>query len=119
MSEPPDRKNVLPYEYKPPYRQGLAIGVNAVMGAIITIMLIGCGVFAAGFAAMTMQSNADSYAVLAVAGMIIVATTIFIASRFHRIPNKRGWAIGIYIGLGIGCLLLGLCGFAMDGLKHI
>jgi hypothetical protein len=42
-------------------------------------------------------------------GGALVASAIILAVRWQRVPDRRHRAMGIWIGIGITCLVEGLC----------
>ena len=55
---------------------------------------------------------------LLVGALLGVVVLVPLALRLRRNPRHRPWAAGIWIGLGIGLLLDGLCWAFMTSMEH-
>ncbi|CAN5575104.1 hypothetical protein BH10PLA1_BH10PLA1_15750 [soil metagenome] len=116
MSEDPDKPSVIPYA-KPP-AGSLPIGVQAFLGALVTLLVIALFVFVGGFVAMMITSDLWRAIALGVAAVIVSAIGLRKARNQRDYFNRRGWEIGIYIGLGLGALLWGWCGIFIYSFNH-
>ncbi len=111
MNEPPRDPSFL--SYATPERGRLPTGVQAFLGAVFTLVLIVGVVIVAGFLMAGANGKGMVKVILAVTGAIILMISLSIAIPLKQDPRRRGWAIGIYIGLGLGCLFWGYCGLLM------
>jgi hypothetical protein len=79
--------------------QGCAITCGAIMGAVFFGLLYGIT-----------GSGSTMYATIAIAaGIALVAGAVTLAVRVRRHPKRRGWAMGIWFGIGLAGLLEGIC----------
>jgi hypothetical protein len=117
-NEPPELdRNVLPYA--PRSTGGKSIGVQAFLGALVTLIIIVAIVVALGLFSLNMQNNIALFMMFGLAAVIILVVAVRAARTQHRYPDRRGWGIGIYIGLGLGALFWGYCGIGMYSLNHM
>lgn len=107
---PPDARppaGPTPLEYgKPP--SGLPFGWQAAIGALIASVSVTASAFVGVFVGMAGVVGAP--AVLAI-GFVLVAIML------RRRERTRGWAIGFFIGLGIGVLIQGACWVALSNMR--
>jgi len=113
----PDKPSVLPYS--PPPEGSLPIGVQALLGAILTLLSIAAVVFGAGMVAMVISNDVWRWIALGWAAAYISFKAFRVARNQRDYFNRRGWEIGIYIGLGLGALLWGWCGIFLHALNHM
>ena len=103
-----------PLEYASPSDDQLSSGrmlFQAVLACGLTCGLLMGSVFVLTFMAFIGSAGNSAIGVviaIAVAGLIL-AGAIRLAIRTRRDPMHRGWAMGIWIGIGLACLLEGLC----------
>jgi hypothetical protein len=117
---PPDPpQQPLPLSYgRPP---AISIAGQAVLGTLATTAaIVGMGfgaAFTVGMAASL--GNAGFFAMIAIVCVISVGAGVLLARRFRRNPSTRGWAIGIYIGMGLAALFWGSCGMILYSLSNV
>jgi hypothetical protein len=75
---------------------GCAITCGTLMGSAFALILFG-------------YANMGGVVLVLIGCAILLAMAIGIALRARRNPRRRGWAMGIWIGIGLACLLEGLC----------
>ena len=78
---------------------GLTCGV--LMGSVFVLVFV-------AYIGSAGHSASGAVVAIAVAGLIL-AGAIRLAIRTRRDPMRRGWAMGIWIGIGLAFLLEGLC----------
>ena len=115
MSEPP----------RPGYRTprdeegGGRLVIQALAGCVLT-----CGLVVGTVIAVLLMMAARSTEYDRVSWMIglticggVLGALILLSIWARRRPAQRGWAMGIWIGLGVACLIEGLCfaGFVRVG----
>ena len=117
--DPNPPHEVLPYRVPPP--MGLPVGVQALLGTIAT----GAGAVVSTIVfAFLIGMTSDSKPLCTVMTIVCVAVglgelvaVIRLAIRLRRTETKRGWAIGIWIGLGLYALFWGTCGLLLYNLE--
>ena len=101
-----------PLEYASPQSDRLSAGrmvLQAVIGCTLTCGLLVGAVFFGLLFGIT-GSGSTTYATIAIiAGVALLAGFVTLAIRARRDPNRRGWAMGIWIGIGLAALLEGIC----------
>lgn len=116
LSDQPN--NLDPRQNEPlPYRsvvderreRGLPIGVQAFLSFIATGVII-CG--GGLFAAIVTNSSSGGLAVVILACIGLAGAAAYIHTKAH--VKYRGWAIGIWLGIGIVGLLDGICFVAVS-----
>ena len=107
MSEPPQ----LDYRNPDDESSAVAILTQAGLGCMLTCGLVVGTVFGVLMlmAARSTEYDPVSWLIAFVIGGGVLGGLVTLAIRAHRNPARRGWAIGIWLGLGIGCLIMGLC----------
>jgi hypothetical protein len=107
MSEPP------PLDYRNPDDESPAVMLisQAGLGCLLSCGLVVGTVIAVLWmmAARSTEYDSVSWLMAWLVGGGVLAGLITLAIRAHRTTARRGWAIGIWLGLGIGCLIMGLC----------
>ena len=124
MAQDNDPQPPIDYRSTSPRRHdsdGPRIVGQAIVGAFCTLFLIGCVAFVTAFASVSLDNKADGAGPLLfiAGGIAIAAIGIVTARRRQRYRDERGWAIGIYIGLGLGGLFWGCCGFVAHSIHSI
>ena len=115
-SQPHDQPAPLNYAGPEPSKR---MAVQAILGCIAAVAIIGVCGFASGFLAFAIGYGDQGHPAigwLAFFGLnaAAIGSVIFFAVRNQRQPNRRGIALGLWIGLGLGLLAVGLC-FGMGG----
>jgi len=116
MSEPEDderRERPTPLEYgraEPPSK----MVVQAILGCIAAVAIVGVCAFGSGFLGFAIGYGDQGHpgiAWLVFLGLnaLGIGSVIYFARRNQHRPDRRGIAIGLWIGLGIGLLGAGLC----------
>jgi hypothetical protein len=114
-SMPPDPNRPQPLQYHDPTPRGYAIPTvwQALLGTIGTAVVVVGGGFlialAAGFLVSMMGGDSAFFIVCGVLSLVGLGGLLLLARRLRRSDLYRGWAIGIYIGLGLGALFWGTC----------
>lgn len=114
--EPP--KTVLSHQ-RPP---AMPMGVQALLGVVIsvpTLFVIAC-LLIGGAASL---SGTTTGTVVGVGGcgliaLVVLGVTLYYARELRHEERTRGWAIGIYIGLGLTALFWGTCGLILASLSY-
>ena len=118
---PPDQppQQPVPLSYgRPP---AISIGGQAVLGTLATLAAVFVICFAAAFL-VGMAASVGNGAIYTVIGVVCVATIgtgLLLARKYRRNPNSRGWAIGIYIGMGLAALFWGTCAMILASLGNM
>jgi hypothetical protein len=116
VSFPPDQENSgpaqnapVPLEYRAPQDEPRPPHViaHAIVGSILTAIVLVVAVFATILACYATQSGAIGIVVCAVG----VAALIWLSLVLFRNPRSRGWALGLWIGVGLAMLIEGACFF--------
>ena len=86
---------------------------QCVAGAVGTGLLVNGAILLVMFAAFVQGEGGGSTAwfpfVATGGGLGLLALLNYVAYRAHRNPARRGYAFGIWIGLGISLLIEGVC----------
>ena len=94
---------------------------QAVFGTIITgPVLVVATCFVLGFGSAFANTNTSTYVLLSIGVVLAIAalvTILIFARRLRKSERSRGWAIGIYIGLGLFGLFWGTCGLLLYSLS--
>jgi hypothetical protein len=124
MSQPPPLPPDLPSQQPLPLAYGrppsISIGGQAELGTVATVAPIVGISFVAAFA-VGMASEIGNGAIYMILGVVCVATVgtgVLLARKYRRDPNTRGWAIGIYIGMGLAALFWGTCAMILVSLTN-
>src|SRR5437762_8828112 len=112
MSAQQDDRKPLDYHKPDPSENRMAI--QALTGCAVAATIVGGCAFLAGFAGFTTgyANQASPWRALPVVGAIIVTgigAVVFWAIRAGRNQRWRGFAMGLWIGLGVGLLGAGIC----------
>lgn len=103
MSEPPR----LDYRNPRDERSGGWLVLQAIVACGLTCGVVIGGVF---FAVMLAWGRgANVLWLFAAAGLPLLGFAVYIALRTGKRPDRRGWAIGIWLGFGLAGLFEGLC----------
>jgi zinc transporter ZupT len=112
VTEPAEQSPSPPLEYASPREPELRAGrmaLQAIVGCSLTCGLLMGGVFF-GLLFAFASGGSTPYAILAIAiGAMLLGAVIALGVQAHRNPKRRGWAMGIWIGIGLAALLEGLC----------
>jgi drug/metabolite transporter (DMT)-like permease len=116
MSEPDHREGSdqpTPLEYGRPEPSKKMV-VQAILGCIAAVAIIGVCGFASGFMGFAIGYGDQGHpgiGWLAFFGLnaAAIGSVIYFALRNQKRPERRGVALGLWIGLGIGLLAVGLC----------
>jgi hypothetical protein len=105
MSQPPPK-----LDYEPPTPDdvsSLQMTTQAIGAAIITVFItfIYAGMV---LGAAATDRGAGRWIALGYFAVCFIGANVF-AWHAHRDPKRRGTALGVWIGLGVGLLLLGIC----------
>jgi len=123
--EPPHHPPPLPPQVlycQQPVQPALPIGVQALLGCLATapaVFVIVCLLIGMD-ASLTGSSDAANIAIVSatiIFGLGILAAILYWARRLRKNELRRGWAIGIYIGLGLSALFWGTCGLILVSLS--
>ena len=117
MSDDPEQPAQQPLDYANPRHAELPpskLIQQGIIGWLGAVMVIGITAFAAGYVGFALgYANQDHPAagVLAVIGIGLagVGAVVAAALRVRRDPRRRGLHAGLWIGLGCGLLMAGLC----------
>jgi hypothetical protein len=111
MSDPQNQAP-LPLDYRPPRDEptDLHFVAHAVGGSILTAVALVAIVF--GTILLCLASN--SGAAWIPCGLITVAALIGLSIVLYRNPRRRGWAVGLWLGVGLAALVEGACFFAVN-----
>ena len=116
MSLPDDQESLgppqdvpVPLEYRALRDEPRAphVAVHAIVASILTTIVLVVSVFATIFACYATQSSAIGIAVCGIG----VAAIIWLSVVLFRNPRRRGWALGLWIGVGLAMLIEGACFF--------
>jgi hypothetical protein len=86
---------------------------QVVTGCLITIVLLGGLCFVAGFTHVMADYSGTAEGVFLYFAAAAVGVPVWIAHRCRRNEFKRGWGVGIYLGLGLVSLFWGYCGIVL------
>ena len=101
-----------PIEYAP---HSAAPSASVKIGQMMAGTVVGAAVFLGlAFAAPFVIGNKG----LLVGALLGVVVLVPLALRLRRNARHRPWAAGIWIGLGIGLLVDGLCWVFMTSMEH-
>jgi hypothetical protein len=87
---------------------------QAVAGAIVTALVL-VGLVFGSFLLLYWLSASEpprdtlAWTLLVVEGLVIFGALAWISARAYRNPRRRGWAFGIWIGVGLAILVEGIC----------
>ncbi|CAN5575019.1 hypothetical protein BH10PLA1_BH10PLA1_15720 [soil metagenome] len=112
---PPPLPPVVPYEPMP--QDGLPIGVQALLGTLATCPVVFVLVIVVVMTVSNFPSQSTAMWVGASLGLVFLIIALFIAHALRRDERRRGWAIGIYIGLGLSALFWGTCAMILANLS--
>ena len=126
MSQPPPLPPNLPPQQPVPYasRQqqphALPMAVQALLGTLATVgIMIGMCFFILGMSTAFVELGNRGFLILVgIVSLTFVAIGLLLARRLRRNPAVRGWAIGIYIGMGLSALFWGACGLLIVSLTN-
>ena len=106
MPPPPSLEYASPTE---PQLSAARMVTQAAVGCSLTCGLImGSVLFGMLFAYAS--GGPVSAAMVAVGmGVLLLGVIVAVSVRAYRNPLRRGWAMGIWIGIGLAALLEGLC----------
>src|SRR5207253_25840 len=76
---------------------------HAIVGSILTAILLVAGVV--GTILLCMATDSDSIWIIPCLGAL--ALFIWLSVVLYRNPRRRGWAIGLWIGVGLAMLIEG------------
>src|SRR5215213_1534143 len=100
-----------PLQYASPREDQLSAArmvLQAVVGCSLTCGLIMGGVVF-GLLFAYASNGSVLYTTLAIlVGALLFGAIVAIGVRAHRHPKRRGWAMGIWIGIGLAALLEGI-----------
>ena len=123
---PPDPNRPQPLQYHDGSRRGYAIPTvwQALIGTIMTaVVVVGGGfvvaIFAAVVASEAKAGDSMFFIVAGVGSLIFLGAALLLARRLRRSELYRGWAIGIYIGMGLGALFWGTCAMMLANLGNM
>ncbi len=128
IDEPHDQPPPLPPQpptvlmYHQPERPPLPIGVQALLGVIVsvpTLFVIACLLIGMA-SAMSSTPNGTIVGVSA-CGLIalgVLGGVLYYARQLRKSERSKGWALGIYIGLGLTALFWGSCGLILYSLSN-
>jgi hypothetical protein len=82
--------------------------IQAIVGCALTCgLLMGAVLFGVLFVATSGSEGVAALAILL--GVVLLGSTVTLDVGTGRNPMRRGWAMGIWIGIGLAALLEGLC----------
>lgn len=123
---PPDPNRPQPLQYHDGQRRGYAIPTvwQALLGTIGTGVLVVGGGFLIAIVALVAVSESkggDSmfFIVAGVGSLIFLVAALLLARRLRRSELYKGWAIGMYIGMGLGALFWGTCAVMLASLGNM
>jgi hypothetical protein len=99
-------------EYASPNPDVLTAGrmvLQAVLGCTFTCGLLMGAVFFGILFSLTSNGSTPYVLVAISTGVLLLAAIIALAVRFQRQSRRRGWAMGIWLGIALSGLLEGLC----------
>jgi len=101
------RPTPVPLEYRPPRDDPppVRIVTHAIVGSILTAMVLVAGVVGTILLCVATNSGVASIPVC----LLALALYIWLSITLYRNPRRRGWAIGLWIGLGVAALIEGAC----------
>lgn len=128
MSQPPPLDNdrppppaptppapVQPLQYHDPTPRGYAIPAvwQALIGTIGSGILVVGGGFVIAIVSLIVVSESKAgdaafYWVAGTSSLVLMGALLLLARRLRRSQLYRGWAIGLYIGMGLGVAFWGL-----------
>lgn len=113
----PDAPRPPMLSYHQPDRLRLPIGVQAFLGALFTIIVLSGLCIASGLLAANGHTRAVTNLTLLVCFGLTFMLAYLLARRFGLTFERRGWALGIYIGMGLAGLFWGYCGVLLHALS--
>ena len=102
--DPPAAEGRIPLEYAKPAR-GLPAGLQFALGCVIAVGTVLPAAFVGG-------AVAGMGAAVVVPLLVIVVLAAF-ASSMRNVPTRKGWAAGLWTGIGIAVLVDGVCWAAL------
>ncbi len=114
MSDDPSPQNrPLDYETPPPSEVPRAKLVrDAIAGWLAAVITVGIAAFAAGYGGFMVgysDHGARGAVVSATIGLTAMGLVVGAALKARRDPRRRGFQMGLWVGLGCGLLMAGLC----------
>ena len=111
MSDQPNQPP-LPLDYFPPRDEirDRRFVAHAIVGSILTAILLVAGVF--GTIILCLATNSSS--VWIAPCLLGVGLLILLSIVLYRNPKRRGWAVGLWIGVGIAMLIEGACFYGVN-----
>src|SRR5687768_4407466 len=90
------------------------VPLQVVAGCFAASALIGIAAFVAGYVSFALGYGDEGRPALAMIAFILiigaaVVVVVIGAIRARRDPRRRGVQIGLWLGLGVGLLIAGLC----------
>lgn len=128
IDDPQDQPPPLPPQppavlmYQRPEARPIPIGVQALLGVVVsvpTLFVIACLLI--GGAASLSNSTAGTIVGVGGCGLIglgVLGGVIYYARQLRKNERSKGWALGIYIGLGLTALFWGSCGLILYSLSN-
>ena len=113
---PPARPPTL--SYQTPGKRDLPIGVQVTLGCILTVTVLGGLCFGSGYLSITVDRRAMGLTILSASAAIVFTVSFHYARLMRMDERRRGWAIGVYIGMGLAGLLWGFCALVVDLASH-
>ena len=103
-----------PLDYRAPSQQPPISTLQLLAGCFAAAATIGIAAFLAGFLSFGIgygDEGQPAVAMIVLAAIMCVAIGVIVmgALRARRHPQRRGMQIGLWLGLGVGLLIAGLC----------
>jgi len=111
MSDP-QNQGPLPLDYRPPRDEpyDARFVAHAIGGSILTAIALVAIVF--GTILLCLASNFGTAWIPC--ALITIAALISLSVVLYRNPKRRGWAVGLWIGVGLTALIEGACFFGIN-----
>jgi hypothetical protein len=110
MSDPQNQRP-LPLDYRPPRDEpyDARFVAHAIGGSILTAAALVAIVF--GTILLCLSRGGAAWIPC---GLITVAALVGLSIVLYRNPRRRGWAVGLWIGVGLAALIEGACFYAVN-----